>query len=100
MAYRLISGDAPGIIAPYRMSTDAAGITLNETNSYRRFDMAQDTAVLTGIGETQRAGEIQIPDLWHLAMWLSNENMQAESDAVLETFHLAHALLRHVRAGC
>lgn len=45
--------------------------------------------------------ELRIPDLWHLACWLGeNEgtvpNGKLASELVLETWHIAHDLKRHI----
>ena len=40
--------------------------------------------------------EIAIPDLWHLAIALQAEGRSRESADVLEVWHLAHDLLRHI----
>jgi hypothetical protein len=36
--------------------------------------------------------DVQIPDLWHLAMWL-----KGSADMILETWYLAHDLKNHIR---
>ena len=41
----------------------------------------------------ERASEIQVIDLWHIAMRLPKD----EQAAVLEVWHLANDLLRHIR---
>ena len=44
-----------------------------------------------------------IPDLWHIAMWLQEESktqdnkaLAISADKILETWHLAHDLKRHI----
>ena len=50
--------------------------------------------------------EIRVPDLWHVAMFLQEENPdighnhlrgQSASEAILETWHLCHDLLENIR---
>lgn len=61
---------------------------------------------------TRDINEIQVPDLWHLAMWLKNTDKQRKpQDAlteawlkemsvyVLETWHLTHALKQSIALG-
>ncbi len=36
--------------------------------------------------------EVQVPDLWHIGMYLADEQMYTESMAVLDCWHLAHNL--------
>ena len=74
--------------------------------------MSKDTVVITerGTGKTERVGDIQVPDLWSLAMWLKGidatgfDTLPTDVQAglkvygvkVLKTWHLAHTLLRHI----
>jgi hypothetical protein len=70
--------------------------------------MAQNTYVQTSVGESHIVSDIEIPDLWHIAKYLQNDpNKTAvystasgewidSGDAVLEVWHLAHALKRHI----
>ena len=73
-----------------------------------------NTIIRSPRGTARRAVKIesiQIPDLWHLAMWLKDNEAtvskaighnhlggQKWSDAVLETWHLCHDLLDNCRA--
>lgn len=41
--------------------------------------------------------EIKIPDLWHLSEKLRNEFGIDAGNEVLEVWHLAHDLLRHIK---
>ena len=41
--------------------------------------------------------EIQIPDLWHLAMDLKARKKLIASEMVLDAWHLCHDLLEHIR---
>lgn len=60
-----------------------------------------------GQPETVEVDGIQVPDLWHLAMWLQNADGDRTtgkltvnpnwSEAVIECWRLAHDLLRAVR---
>jgi len=36
---------------------------------------------------------IEVPDCWHLAMWLQREGHHQDAEMVLETWGLAHDLL-------
>ncbi len=38
--------------------------------------------------------QIQIPDLWHIAQ---NQEDPSDKEKILEVWHLAHDLLRHIR---
>lgn len=40
---------------------------------------------------------LQVPDLWHVAMYLADEGLQESSDKVLEAWHLAHDMKRHIQ---
>ena len=59
--------------------------------------MGNDTLITRAPGGTEerqvRAIEIEIPDVWHLAINLHTE----EREMVLETWHLCHDLLAHIR---
>lgn len=62
-----------------------------------------------------RVGDIRIPDLWHIAMWVgdvekdrtvkkiinhhhaSRELLEAQSEAIIECWHIAHDLKRHIQ---
>jgi hypothetical protein len=56
----------------------------------------------------QRVDEIEIPDLWHLAMAMQNKiegagRLKLENgdvDEILETWHLCHDLLKHIHRIC
>jgi len=41
--------------------------------------------------------EVQVPDLWHVASYLHDQGHDEASNAVLETWHLAHDLLANLR---
>lgn len=61
----------------------------------------ENTQVCTqkGGGVYQEARKIQIPDLWHLAMYLKdskNAGLREQADMVLECWHLAHAMKDHI----
>jgi len=70
--------------------------------------MAQNTYVQTGVSTGCIVSDIEIYDLWHIATCLQNDpNKTAifsrdsgewidSGDAVLEVWHLAHALKRHI----
>ncbi len=60
--------------------------------------MAKDTLVITerGTGQTTRAEDINIPDLWHIAMAQKNP---AAKQAIIDTWHIAHAMKRHIIEG-
>ncbi len=47
--------------------------------------------------QTVNAASIKIPDLWHIAEWLSENNMEAQADKVRECWHLTHSLLVHAQ---
>jgi hypothetical protein len=41
---------------------------------------------------------IEVPDLWHIAMWLEHHDRHPnDAAAVLECWHLAHDLLKHIK---
>lgn len=42
---------------------------------------------------------ITIPDLWHIAMRLKKSGDEVSSDMVLDTWYLAHDLLRAFQRG-
>jgi len=54
---------------------------------------------------TVEARDITVPDLWHVAMFLKDYAkttpnplmLQKAADEILETWHLAHDLLRHIK---
>lgn len=51
-----------------------------------------------GTAETQvELDSIQVADLWHVAMKLADAGDKPGSQAVLDTWHLAHDLVRHIR---
>lgn len=53
-----------------------------------------------GINQAQRTvplEEVVIPDLWHIYTWLENAGNKEEAAKVLETWHLAHDLLRNIK---
>lgn len=68
------------------------------------------TVIARSKGGTEERQEdvrgFNIPDLWHIAMWLKDNESeinihnhlrgQSFSDAVLECWHLCHDLVRHV----
>ena len=52
--------------------------------------------------------DVQVPDMWHLAMWLKSPSraqtldqmsMEHWGEMVLETWHLAHDLLLNIKGG-
>lgn len=61
--------------------------------------MSKNTKVtLSKKGSNERTVEIhtlEIPDLWHLHLWLKGQRGDA-SEMVLNTWHLAHDLKRHI----
>lgn len=64
--------------------------------------MTERTITLAKGGAAERevpVSEIQVRDLWHLATRLRKDKQYdpRAADWVLETWHLAHDLLRHVR---
>ena len=63
--------------------------------------MSKDTIITRAKGGTAerkvRIEDIQIPDCWHPAMFLLDSGRKAQSDIVLETWYLAHDLLRHIK---
>ncbi len=73
--------------------------------------MSIETKVLLekGTGKTASAGEIEIPDLWHIAMALKDVAagrrrmigvdsvaLSSQADAILKCWHTAHALKQHI----
>ena len=57
-------------------------------------DVTHVTLHKGGLSEcTVDARTIQIPDLWHIA----NRLREDEREAVLKTWHLAHNLLDHIK---
>ena len=56
----------------------------------------------------QHVDEVKIPDLWHTAMAMQaqvdgepdRELTAADVEMVLETWHLCHDLLKHVKRVC
>lgn len=46
---------------------------------------------------TVAAIDIQVPDLWHIAMHLKREGAESQGEKVLECWHLCHDLLRHIQ---
>ncbi len=55
--------------------------------------MEKITLCKGGAGEEIiKVKDIEIPDLWHIAMWLMKRDMNRESDMVLKTWGLAHDL--------
>jgi len=78
--------------------------------------MAKDTIVILekGTGKSEQVQNIEIPDLWHLAMFLkeikdgtrtvihkdSVQFLSSYADAVLDTWHKAHALKIHIIEKC
>lgn len=46
--------------------------------------------------QTLPAGDIVVPDLWHIYIALKNEQRPQAAEAVLEVWHLAHDLLKHI----
>ncbi len=64
--------------------------------------MSDDTMITRSKGGTAerqlRAVEIAVPDLWHIAMSLrAGDKDTPRSEAVLECWHLAHDLLKHIK---
>ncbi|OHD18654.1 MAG: hypothetical protein A2Y38_19475 [Spirochaetes bacterium GWB1_59_5] len=63
--------------------------------------MAADTIIVLAPKGTARREvkpcEIEVPDLWHIAMWLKAHQMERESQMVLETWHLAIDLRDHIK---
>jgi hypothetical protein len=76
-----------------------------------------DTKVLmeAGTGKTAQIKDVQIPDLWHIAMWLKDsdgvrskdplvlkldryvdQTLKVYGQDVLDTWHIAHALKKHI----
>jgi hypothetical protein len=59
--------------------------------------MGRGTPILMAEGGTEErtveAKRIEIPDLWHLAMRLEGQDRAM----VLETWHLCHDLLKHIK---
>jgi len=43
--------------------------------------------------ETKSINEISVPDLWHLAQEFRSQGNMPAHDAILNTWHIAHALL-------
>lgn len=41
--------------------------------------------------------EVEVPDCWHIAQHLAKEGNERASEVVLETWHLCHDLVRHLR---
>jgi hypothetical protein len=41
--------------------------------------------------------ELQVPDLWHIAMWLENNGNSGSSKKVLDCWHLAHDMKKHIQ---
>lgn len=41
---------------------------------------------------------IQVPDLWHVAMCLDDQDEKVWSDMVLECWHLCHDLVTNIKA--
>ena len=63
--------------------------------------MAKETKVLTHVadGTFTEVQHILIPDLWHVAMEFktSRNNVdQLTGDAILQVWHNAHAMKRHI----
>jgi len=64
--------------------------------------MTAETKVFMGYDDNDQrievsAIEIEIPDLWHLAMNLLEEaHNKAASDAVLKCWHAAHHMKTHI----
>ena len=53
-------------------------------------------------GELERdvdINDVQIPDLWHMAMWLKENKMVLWAEMALECWHLCHDLRRHIQEG-
>ena len=55
--------------------------------------------------KVEQVDQLHVPDLWHIAMWLQENEPQIHnhlrgqtwSEAILETWHLAHDLLENIR---
>lgn len=65
-------------------------------------NMSKTTFTRARGGTSQREepiAEITIPDCWHAAEVLRAQGYPQMADAVMETWHLAHDLKRHVQGG-
>lgn len=62
--------------------------------------MAANTKVLLekGTGKTVQASEIEIPDLWHIAMYVKRcmPNGEVNCKDILTVWHNAHAMREHI----
>jgi hypothetical protein len=66
----------------------------------------KNTKVITepGIGTVVEAEQIIIPDLWHIVEWLRHDESinlavatrKKQADEIIETWHLAHAMRKHI----
>lgn len=63
--------------------------------------MAMDTMVILNRGGSAEkyveAGSLQVPDMWHLAMWLQDKGDKVAADQVLACWYLCHDLTRHIQ---
>ena len=60
--------------------------------------MGEPTVTLAKGGTEERTvpiSEVVIPDIWHTAMELRETRPKA-ADAILEVWHIAHSLRRHI----
>jgi hypothetical protein len=56
------------------------------------------TRALNGEHERQvHINDVQIPDLWHVVMFLKENKMDLWADMILETWYLAHDMKRHIQ---
>jgi hypothetical protein len=56
------------------------------------------TRALNGEHERQaHINDVQIPDLWHVAMYLREHDLGMWATMILETWYLAHDLKKHIQ---
>lgn len=52
-----------------------------------------------GIGRREiPVDQIEVPDLWHTAMYLKDHGLPTAGDQVLDCWHLSHDLITNIQA--
>lgn len=59
------------------------------------------TIIRSAKGKSRREiniDDIKVPDLWHIAMYMKKNGLEKDAEEILDTWGLAHDLLKNIKA--